>query len=289
MAIEMRHHSYSLPKITTLCKKWRCASCKKLGLRTEVVSDGVAAVAAARSGQFDLIFMDCQMPEMDGYEATLTIRKDEAMHGGHTPIIAMTASAMKGDRENCIAAGMDDYLSKPVNHEHLLVLLDKWLPSLINLDQSISGSQQTIPAGDGDDADTAIETAAETASSATIDFANLERLYGQMDLPYLIDSFLIEAADLTGLLAVKLEGGDLIEVGRLAHQLKGLAVVMTAQRMADLALSLEAEVKKVEAGREGEFAATVASGEALALKQAIDQELKSLQVIIAPYIDAERK
>ena len=84
------------------------------------MGSGDAAVAAVRSQQFDLVLMDVQMPEMDGLDATRTIRTDERIHGGHVPIVAMTAHAMKGDRERCLAAGMDGYVAKPVRARELL-------------------------------------------------------------------------------------------------------------------------------------------------------------------------
>ena len=93
---------------------------RKFGHEVVTVGDGEAAVAAVRSQQFDLVLMDLQMPEMDGLDATRTIRTDERIHGGHVPIIAMTAHAMKGDRERCLAAGMDGYVAKPVRARELL-------------------------------------------------------------------------------------------------------------------------------------------------------------------------
>jgi signal transduction histidine kinase/ActR/RegA family two-component response regulator len=83
------------------------------GVDIDVACDGLEAVAACRSRHYGLVLMDCQMPEMDGFDATRTIRADESA-GRHTPIVALTANAMDGDRERCLAAGMDDYLAKPV-------------------------------------------------------------------------------------------------------------------------------------------------------------------------------
>ena len=88
-------------------------------------SNGREAVAAAASGDFDVILMDVQMPEMDGFEATSRIRAAEAPAGRHTPIAAMTAHAMTGDRERCLAAGMDDYISKPIEKAELIALLER--------------------------------------------------------------------------------------------------------------------------------------------------------------------
>jgi PAS domain S-box-containing protein len=88
------------------------------------VGNGREAVAAVVAGAFDIVLMDVQMPEMDGLEATGAIRKNEKVTGDHVPIIALTAHAMKGDREACLAAGMDGYLSKPVNAKELFALID---------------------------------------------------------------------------------------------------------------------------------------------------------------------
>ena len=100
------------------------------GHAVTVVNTGVAAVAALfgpEPAPFDLVLMDVQMPEMDGIEATTEIRTREQTTGTHVPIFAMTAHAMKGDRERCLAAGMDDYLAKPVKVPDLRAMLAKWL------------------------------------------------------------------------------------------------------------------------------------------------------------------
>jgi two-component system, sensor histidine kinase and response regulator len=100
---------------------------EKLGYRVDVAGNGREAVEANGRIRYDLVFMDCHMPEMDGFEATRGIRARE--HGvRHTPIVAMTANAMKEDRQRCLEAGMDDYLSKPVASNSLAVVLERWLP-----------------------------------------------------------------------------------------------------------------------------------------------------------------
>ncbi len=100
---------------------------KKLGLRAELAVNGVEACAAAAARTFDLILMDCQMPEMDGFEATRQIRQREG-GGRRVPILAMTANAMAGDRERCLESGMDDYLAKPITILDLKEALMRWLP-----------------------------------------------------------------------------------------------------------------------------------------------------------------
>src|SRR5262249_40862062 len=98
---------------------------EKLGCCVDVVANGREAGGAVARGDYALVFMDCQMPEMDGFEATTTIRQCET-GPRHVPIIALTASAMQGDREACLAAGMDDYLSKPLGMHDMERMLRRW-------------------------------------------------------------------------------------------------------------------------------------------------------------------
>jgi CheY-like chemotaxis protein len=98
----------------------------KMGHRVTLAMNGVEAVAKWGEGNFDLIFMDMQMPEMDGLEATRQIRSQEDAKGRHIAIIAMTANAMSGDRERCVASGMDDYVSKPISRRSLEEAIERF-------------------------------------------------------------------------------------------------------------------------------------------------------------------
>ena len=101
---------------------------EKLGCRADLAGNGRDAVSLIEKGGYDLIFMDCQMPEMDGYEASAIIRQREKDNGQHLPIIAMTAHTLTGDRDKCMEAGMDDYISKPIRKEDILQVISKWIP-----------------------------------------------------------------------------------------------------------------------------------------------------------------
>jgi two-component system sensor histidine kinase/response regulator len=107
-------------------QKVACRTLEKLGYRVDVAVDGQAAVDAWATGRYDLILMDCQMPVMDGYEASRQIRARETA-GKRIPIVALTAHAMKGADATCVAAGMDDYLSKPIDRAQLSACLERWL------------------------------------------------------------------------------------------------------------------------------------------------------------------
>jgi PAS domain S-box-containing protein len=118
---------------------------EKLGYSVHIVSNGVQAVKTFTYDpkRYDLIFMDCQMPEMDGYEATRQIRSLEVTTDTHVPIVAMTANAMSGDRENCIAAGMDDYVAKPISRHVIVEMLNRYLPE----DKAVARGLETSAQG----------------------------------------------------------------------------------------------------------------------------------------------
>jgi CheY-like chemotaxis protein len=106
---------------------------KTLGYSAHAVTNGREVLEVLGNALYDLVLMDCQMPEMDGYEATRAIRKKEQETGRHIPIVALTAHAMKGDQEKCLESGMDDYLPKPIRKEELGSMIHRWLPDSATL------------------------------------------------------------------------------------------------------------------------------------------------------------
>jgi CheY-like chemotaxis protein/HPt (histidine-containing phosphotransfer) domain-containing protein/two-component sensor histidine kinase len=119
-------------------QKVAVAMLEGLGCRIDTVPNGVATVDAIARNTYDLVFMDCQMPEMDGFEATRMIRESERLGQTRTrvPIVALTAHALEGDRERCHTAGMDDYLGKPFTGEQLREILERWVPEKGRLQES---------------------------------------------------------------------------------------------------------------------------------------------------------
>lgn len=119
---------------------------KRLGYAVKIVNNGKEALGIIEDKQFDIILMDCQMPELDGYETTREIREREKNHTAHIPIVAMTANAMEGEEAKCLAAGMDDYLSKPVNVDELDAKLRLWLGNTNHASGIIQTNQASGPA-----------------------------------------------------------------------------------------------------------------------------------------------
>jgi two-component system, sensor histidine kinase and response regulator len=171
---------------------------QKMGHSSVVASNGREALSLASSEKFDVVFMDVQMPEMDGLAATVAIRKAEKSRGSHLPIFAMTAHAMKGDRESCLQAGMDGYLAKPVRFSDL----EQTLVTLSN-----------------------VKTSDKEASSVSFSWNRteaLERLGGDEDLlRELCQIFLEESPKTLRNLRQALAEGDASAVMRAAHRLKG--------------------------------------------------------------------
>ena len=204
----------------------------RLGCQVTLANNGREAITACQQSSFDLILMDCQMPEMDGYEATRRIR---AMEAGQqrTPIIAVTANALHGDRENCLACGMDDFLPKPYKQQQLRALLKQWA-----LDDSNGGANTDrtgSPAAD----------ATESQQAPVLDPGVLDELAVQVgdDSPALIgelvDIYLGNAPQLLATMETALAAGDAKELMRAAHTLKSSSASLGAQRLSALSKRIE--------------------------------------------------
>jgi signal transduction histidine kinase/DNA-binding response OmpR family regulator len=118
----------------------------RLGYRADLVANGIEAIGALERAPYDLVLMDCHMPEMDGYEATARIRELKGL-ARRTPIIAITASVMQEDRDRCEAAGMDDFMSKPVTHDDVQQMLERWIPDVVGEDPACD---REVEAGEGE-------------------------------------------------------------------------------------------------------------------------------------------
>lgn len=216
------------------------------GCLCDVARNGREAVEAVRNRHYDLILMDCQMPDMDGFEATRTIRNLERVRGssestaGRIPIIALTANALKGDRERCLEAGMDDYISKPLKPETLIALIESKLSSKSTETAALAHIQAggvplapSTPAGGGD------STAPD--QDAPLDLVvSLERWGGDGKIvARLLSKFAHCAGNDLKQLEESVAAGESQEAARLAHTLKGTAAYVAGERLRDLAGRLE--------------------------------------------------
>jgi signal transduction histidine kinase/DNA-binding response OmpR family regulator/HPt (histidine-containing phosphotransfer) domain-containing protein len=207
---------------------------EKLDYRVDVVADGLAAVAAWQSGGFDLIIMDCQMPRMDGYAATREIRRLEDGKR-HIPIVALTAHAMKGDEDKCRAAGMDDYLSKPIDREKLDLCLERLLPNTGSTD-SMPVVKEIPAAAPGEPA-----PAAGTRPHDPVDWhALLESIDGDKIFARdLADAFIGTGDRELATIAAALGAGDTATLRESAHTLKGASASLRAAAASAAAAQLE--------------------------------------------------
>ncbi len=203
---------------------------KKFGFHAIVVSDGREAVHALSTTPFDLILMDVQMPEMDGWAATRAIRKGEAgADRSQVPIIALTAHAMKGDDEQCRAAGMNDYLTKPLDPQKLLETLLRWLPS--------QAQKKSEPAAGETDTHNC-DTGAFNKKVA------LHQTAGDMDLLCSVcQSLLAESPSNIVTLLKHLEQGNLGAASKMAHKMKGGFSIVGASRIVESLKSIELSAK----------------------------------------------
>lgn len=209
------------------------AMLEKLGHQVRIAVNGREAVEACAQEQFDLVLMDCQMPEMDGYAATAAIRAREQADGSHLPIIAMTANALEGDRERCLAAGMDDYLAKPITRERLEKTLARW-----------QTNRKAPPQED---------TTMSSSATPWLDRTRLKEVTGgdAALARELVDLFAADLPAMTARLEAAIaaasgEGRDRLIAS--AHEIKGAASNLGLAALAEAAAALELAGKAGELG-----------------------------------------
>lgn len=196
---------------------------KKLGYETEAANNGLEALALLRQRQFDLVFMDIQMPVMDGFETTRQIRSGEGQGWNpKIPVVAMTAHAIYGDREKCLNAGMDDYLSKPIDHGRVKQVLEKWAG------HAPAGTPEPV-------------TAIPVFEDRVFDSQNLlVRLDGDRELLVeLLEVFLHDFPETQENLFRLSRLGDWTQLRPAAHALKGAAANLGAWQVAEAAREME--------------------------------------------------
>jgi CheY-like chemotaxis protein len=199
---------------------------QQLGLTVDVVDSGQKAIQSVQKELYAMILMDCQMPEMDGFEATKAIRKLESLRGTYTPIVAVTALAMVGDKERCIAVGMDDYISKPIDRQMLKIKLNHWLQKDFVLKNQELARKYAQP-----------ETTLALEEDP-IDLEELKDFYAD-DLQDVLATFV----ETTEKLLVEINQAILdhkdAQLAHMAHELKGSSASVGAKGLAKLGLYLE--------------------------------------------------
>jgi PAS domain S-box-containing protein len=199
----------------------------KRGHLVEVVENGKEAVEAAESGAFDVVLMDVHMPVMDGLAAARRIRKRERERGGHIPIIALTATATKTDRERCLAAGMDDYVTKPFRAAELFRAVEEAAPAVRAMARPVAAAPP-VEAGPGPE------------PVQVLDWGGALRSLGdEALLREMAAMFLDECPKLMAAIDAAIGNGDAPELRRAAHTLRGSAQVVGARVVAQAALALE--------------------------------------------------
>lgn len=212
-----------------------------LGFACEMADDGQQGLEAWRTGKYCLLLTDCHMPEMDGYELTGAIREQERDSGTRAPIIAITANALQGEAERCIAAGMDDYLSKPVAMPDLLAMLKKWMPKQTTLVDAGQKNEALVDSAQVDDS-----VSSQPGSQSAIDDSTLKEMFG--DDPETFKEILCSFVEPSEVIIADLKAGhankSAPDVKAGAHKLKSSARSVGANALADACLALETAGKE---------------------------------------------
>ncbi|HET7921730.1 MAG TPA: ATP-binding protein, partial [Gammaproteobacteria bacterium] len=224
---------------------------ERLGLSVDVAENGEVALEKLRERPYAMVLMDCQMPVLDGYSATRRLREIEAgQNKPRTPVIAMTAHAMSGDRERCLQAGMDDYLSKPLDRQLLEETLTRWMQQSPHAAASVATSDPALavtPAVKTEATPPAMQTPLPPDTLDTTTLVDLEDIMGD-ELVTLVDAYLRDGDTRMRNLRAAADRGDAGEVGKLAHSLKSSSANLGAMPLSNRARQVE------EAARNGTLA-----------------------------------
>ena len=214
---------------------------EQLGCSVDLAVNGRLAVEALHTNHYDIVIMDCQMPEMDGFEATRAIRLEEG-EGRRTPIVAMTANAMSGDRERCLAAGMDGYRTKPVRPDELVAAISQWLPARDV--ERMTGDAEEDGTVAQDSADPVGASSAQMPSPIDRGQLQVLRSVGGPDpdsfIDELVTAFIVEGGEELDRVRAAAQGGDPAALLQAAHRLKGSALNLGCTAVAETADTLEA-------------------------------------------------
>jgi len=238
-----------------------------LGCTVKVAGNGEEAIHDCQRERYDLILMDCQMPGVDGFQATRAIRQSEGEGGRRIPIVALTANAMQGDRELCLAAGMDDYLSKPFDLAQLRAMLVKWLTSRSDSEpDEVSGSTATEPA---------IPQEESLLNLEVLDRLRALRRPGRPDvLARMVALFSEGTPGQLAELGAAVAAGNVEQVRALAHAMTSGSANLGAQAFSQLARQLELQARNGDlAGADERFARMEAIFEQT--REALQQTLES--------------
>ncbi len=260
-------------------------SLQKMGYTVDTAENGQEALDAAKNTGYDLIFMDIQMPYMDGYEATSNIRGgDGLITDPQLPIIAMTAHALQGDREKAIAAGMNDYITKPINPDKLLRVIKQWLPED---DSPVQEVRQDIPQdGVGEGTTETKEGTTETKEDTTelgggvFDWDKLmESTHNDYEhVAMLIETFLNDMPEHLLRLDECAAKEDRVCIEQLAHTIKGAALTMYARPLHEAAQKVENAAKEAKEKKEvKEVKEVKEAGTSTELKMRIETLKKEIQ------------
>ncbi|MEQ8832447.1 MAG: PAS-domain containing protein [Alphaproteobacteria bacterium] len=234
----------------------------RLGYQCEIAEDGKLGLAAIGTGRYSLVLTDVHMPNMDGFEMTARVRKSETDDGTRLPIVAITANALQGEADRCLANGMDDYLSKPLEMKKLQEMLRRWLPHVAAPTDAVAPSDEApAPAESKED-----------GGGDPVDLTALADMFGDdmETITEILKDFVEPAWDIVGEIETAIQAGDAAGVGAAGHKLKSSSRAVGANDLADLCFALE------KAGKSGDM-------------ETIETEVQKLRptmMAVASFIDA---